>query len=54
MMEERREHLESLLMEVCGNYGNDCSKCPNQPECKEYCRLTGIYEIVYGDKGEEK
>lgn len=42
----RLEELEKKLNEVCGTYENDCSKCPCQKECKEYCKLEGIYEII--------
>lgn len=27
------------LEKVCGKYENDCSKCPKQAECEEYCKL---------------
>lgn len=37
---ERLEELEKELTKVCGTYENDCSKCPKQAECEEYCRLT--------------
>lgn len=43
---ERIEELQKELTEVCGNYENDCSKCPKQAECEEYCKLAQIYEIV--------
>lgn len=43
---ERIEELEKELTKVCGNYENDCSKCPKQKECDEYCKLAQIYEIV--------
>ena len=45
-MKERIEELEKELEKVCGTYENDCSKCPKQAECEEYCKLEGIYEIV--------
>lgn len=45
-MEKRIQELESILTQVCGNYENDCSKCPKQSECEEYCKLAQIYEIV--------
>lgn len=38
-MEERIIELEKILNEVCGQYENDCSKCPKQAECKEYENL---------------
>ena len=40
------EELENELTKVCGTYENDCSKCPKQKECEEYCKLAQIYEIV--------
>ena len=43
-MKERIEELEKELEKVCGTYENDCSKCPKQAECEEYCKLYGIYE----------
>lgn len=43
---ERIKELEKELTAVCGAYENDCSKCPKQKECEEYCKLTQIYEIV--------
>lgn len=43
---ERIEELQKELTEVCGNYENDCFKCPKLAECKEYCKLAQIYEIV--------
>lgn len=42
----RIEELENELTKVCGTYENDCSKCPKQKECEEYCKLAQIYEIV--------
>jgi hypothetical protein len=42
----RTEELEKILESVCGTYENDCSKCPRQKECEEYCKLEGIYEII--------
>lgn len=42
----RIEELEKILESVCGNYENDCSKCPRQKECDEFCKLEGIYEII--------
>lgn len=42
----RIEELKKELEKVCGTYENDCSKCPKQAECEEYCKLEGIYEIV--------
>lgn len=43
---ERIEELEKKLTEVCGNYENDCSKCPKQAECEDFRKLAQIYEIV--------
>lgn len=43
---ERIVELEKILEEVCGTYENDCSKCPRQAECEEYCKLAQIHEIV--------
>ena len=43
---ERIIELEKILEDVCGNYENDCSKCPRQAECEEYCKLSQIEEIV--------
>lgn len=43
---ERLEELEKELTKVCGTHEDDCSKCPKQKECEEYCKLTQIYEIV--------
>lgn len=43
---ERIEELENELTKVCGTYENDCSKCPKQKECEEYCKLSQIYGIV--------
>lgn len=43
-MKERIELLEKELEEVCGAYEKDCSKCPKQAECEEYCKLYRIYE----------
>ena len=42
----RIEELEKELEKVCGNYENNCSKCPKKGECEEYCKLEEIYEIV--------
>lgn len=36
----RFEELEKELEKVCGKYENDCSKCPKQAECEEYCKLS--------------
>lgn len=36
---ERIKELENELTKVCGTYENDCSKCPKQKECEEYCKL---------------
>ena len=46
----RIEELKKELEKVCGTYENDCSKCPKQAECEEYCKLEGIYEIVNRQK----
>lgn len=43
-MKERIKLLEKELEEVCGTYEKDCSKCPKQAECEEYCKLYRIYE----------
>lgn len=43
---ERFKELEKILEDVCGTYENDCSKCPRQKECEEYCKLSQIYEVV--------
>lgn len=43
---ERIKELENELTKVCGTYENDCSKCPKQKECEEYCKLSQIYGIV--------
>ena len=43
-MKERIEELEKELEKVCGTYEKDCSKCPKQAECAEYCKLCGILE----------
>ena len=43
---KRIEELEKELTKVCGTYENDCSKCPKQAECEEYCKLAQIYEIA--------
>ena len=45
-MSERIIELEKILSEVCGQYENDCSKCPRQAECEEYCKLSQISGIV--------
>lgn len=42
----RAEELEKILESVCGTCENDCSKCPRQKECEEYCKLEGIYETI--------
>ena len=49
---ERIEELEKELTKVCGTYENDCSQCPKQTECDEYCKLVGIYEIVNREDSE--
>lgn len=38
-MSERIIELEKILSEVCGQHENDCTKCPKQSECNEYCKL---------------
>jgi hypothetical protein len=43
---ERIKELENELTKVCGTHENNCSKCPKQKECEEYCKLAQIYEIV--------
>ena len=43
-MEEKIKALEKELEKVCGTYEKDCSKCPKQAECEEYCKLYRIYE----------
>lgn len=43
-MEEKIKALEKELEKVCGTYEKDCSKCPKQAECEEYCKLYQIYE----------
>jgi hypothetical protein len=40
MENNRIKELERELLEVCGIYENDCSKCPKQKECEEYSRLN--------------
>lgn len=35
----RLEELERILESVCGQYEDDCSKCPKQAECKEYSQI---------------
>lgn len=46
MENKRIVELEKVLNVECGKYEIDCSKCPRQKECEEYCKLSGIYEIV--------
>ena len=36
-MMTRMEELEKMLEKVCGQYEDDCSKCPRRKECEEYC-----------------
>ena len=43
-MRERIKELEKELEKVCGTYEKDCSKCPKQAECEEYCKLYRICE----------
>ena len=38
-MAKKLEELEKVLETVCGQYENDCSKCPKQSECNEYSRI---------------
>lgn len=45
-MDKRIIELEKILEKNCGTYENNCSKCPNQKECDEYCKLLRINEIV--------
>lgn len=45
-MENGIAELEKLLGAECGKYENDCTKCPLNKECDEYCKLAGIYDIV--------
>ena len=33
------EELENILESVCGQYENDCSKCPRQKECEKYSNI---------------
>lgn len=35
----RLEELEKVLEAVCGQYENDCSKCPKKSECEEYSHI---------------
>ena len=46
MENKRIAELEKVLNVECEKYENDCSKCPYCKECEEYCKLSGIYEIV--------
>lgn len=41
---KRIEELEKELIKVCGTYEDDCSKCPKQAECEEYCKLSQKYK----------
>ena len=41
---KRIEELEEELTKVCSTYENDCSQCPKQAECEEYCKLAQICE----------
>lgn len=52
----RKSELEKELTKVCGTYEDDCSKCPKQKECEEYCKLEqkeeepqkpGNYKVGY-------
>ena len=45
-IKERLFELFEILDKVCGLYENDCSKCPKQLECEEYCKLSGIDKII--------
>lgn len=38
-MEERIKELEKLLNSVCGQYEDNCEKCPYNKECEEYAKL---------------
>ncbi len=33
----RTEELEKMLEKVCGQYEDDCNRCPRRKECEEYC-----------------
>lgn len=35
----RLKELEKILEKVCGQYENDCGKCPKRKECEEYSRI---------------
>lgn len=35
----RLEELENILEAVCGQYEDDCSRCPYQKECEEYAHI---------------
>ena len=39
-MNERAIELEKILGEVCGQYEDDCTKCPYSKECDEYSHLN--------------
>lgn len=39
MKEKRIKELEKKLDTVCGQYEDNCNKCPYQKECNEYYRL---------------
>lgn len=39
-MNERAIELEKILGEVCGQYEDDCTKCPYSKECEEYSHLN--------------
>ena len=38
--ERRVKELEEILIAVCDTYADDCSKCPKQGECGEYCHIA--------------
>lgn len=35
----RLEELEKVLDTICGQYENDCNKCPENKECEEYSHI---------------
>lgn len=41
----RFEELEQLLNSECEKYENDCSKCPYNTECNEYCKLSNTKKL---------
>lgn len=48
---KNKKELEKILMEVCGTYENDCSKCPRKKECNEYISREDTNSEYF--KGEE-